>query len=241
MMIIPAIDLIGGRCVRLKQGRFDDATLYGDPLAQLSEFASQGAEWVHIVDLDGARDGARRQSALIGELAEKAYVKIQCGGGVRARDDVVRLLDAGASRVVVGSMAVKDVGAVIDWIGEFGAERICCAFDGAENENGAFEVRVHGWAEGAGVTLDDAISAYDQAQLAHILVTDIARDGVLTGPNISLIAGLRKRFAKLRIQASGGVSSLEDLAALRAARADAVIVGRALYEKRFTLEDALAG
>lgn len=107
MLIIPAIDLMNGRCVRLKQGRFDEATRYGDPLAQLAGFARAGAEWVHVVDLDGARDGARRQSRLIAELAQRAPLKIQCGGGVRSRADVETLLEASVARVVVGSTAVK--------------------------------------------------------------------------------------------------------------------------------------
>ncbi|MCB2113978.1 MAG: 1-(5-phosphoribosyl)-5-[(5-phosphoribosylamino)methylideneamino]imidazole-4-carboxamide isomerase [Parvularculaceae bacterium] len=240
MLIIPAIDLMSGRCVRLKQGRFDDATVYGDPRAQIAEFAAGGAEWIHIVDLDGARDGARRQSGLIGELAGASPSKIQCGGGVRSRDDVARLLDAGASRVVIGSMAVKNAPATAKLFDEFGAERICCAFDVAETAAGEFDVRVHGWTAGAGVSIDQAISAYQGTDLAHILVTDISRDGILAGPNVDLMASLKSKHPSIRLQASGGVAALADIGALRDARADAAIVGRAFYENRFTLEAARA-
>ncbi len=240
MLIIPAIDLMNGRCVRLKQGRFDEATRYGDPLAQLAGFARAGAEWVHVVDLDGARDGARRQSRLIAELAQRAPLKIQCGGGVRSRADVETLLEASVARVVVGSTAVKAPQSVSAWIDEFGPEKICCAFDVAAGDRG-FEVRVYGWTEGSGIDLNEAINAYGGTNLKHVLITDIARDGVLSGPNVALMKNVARRHLSLKAQASGGVSSLDDLAALRAAGADAAIIGRALYENCFTLEDALAG
>src|SRR5262249_46697912 len=129
MLIYPAIDMMDGRCVRLALGKFDDPTTYGDPSAQIWEFAATGASWVHVVDLDGARAGKPVQHALLHELARKTDVKIQCGGGVRTRADVERLLDAGAARVVVGSAALKRPDEVREWIAAFGIERVCCAFD----------------------------------------------------------------------------------------------------------------
>jgi phosphoribosylformimino-5-aminoimidazole carboxamide ribotide isomerase len=239
MLILPAIDLMDGTCVRLSQGRFDAATEYGDPFAQLAVFASAGAEWAHIVDLDGARLGRPAQHDLIGRLAQTTDMRIQCGGGVREKAHVASLLDAGAARVVVGSTAVCDPGEVRDWIAEFGAERICCAFD-VRRAGEIYQVVTHGWSESGGVTLRDALELYPDGGLRHVLATDISRDGVLSGPNVDLVRSIASARPDLRVQASGGVAALDDLAALRAAGAAAVITGRALYERRFSLEDALA-
>lgn len=239
MLIYPAIDMMGGKCVRLALGKFDDATTYGDPRAQLETFAVKGATWVHVVDLDGAREGKPMQHAALGDLARRSGVRIQCGGGVRERDDVARLLDAGVARVVVGSAAVRWPNAVREWIAEFGVERVCCAFD-ARPVGDDFEVVVHGWVEGGGVSLRAAVDRYGAGALTHVLVTDVSRDGVLTGANAPLMRALVQARSDLAFQASGGVASLDDLKALQATGAAGAIVGRALYEKRFTLEDALA-
>lgn len=239
MLIYPAIDLMRGRCVRLSQGRFEDATLYGDPVAQIASFEQAGAQWAHVVDLDGARSGGAKQTGLIARLAASGAVKIQSGGGVRARADVMRLLDAGVSRVVVGSAAVKTPDQVAQWIAQFGAEKICCAFDVAASDGERYEVRVEGWMKGSGVSLDAALQALVGRGLRHALITDIARDGVLAGPNLALTQSVRRRFPDIALQASGGVASLDDLAALKETGASGAIVGRALYEKKFTLEEAL--
>jgi phosphoribosylformimino-5-aminoimidazole carboxamide ribotide isomerase len=240
VLILPAIDLKGGSCVRLVQGRFDAVTEYGDPFAQMRAFAAAGAEWVHVVDLDGARVGRPVQHDLMGRLAHEAGLNVQCGGGVRERRHVAALLDAGAARVVVGSAAIRRPEEVRDWIGEFGLERVCCAFD-VRAAGDVFEVAVNGWSRSGGATLNDALRSYPKGALEHVLITDIARDGVLSGPNAELIRTVGATRKDLRVQASGGVASLADLAELRAAGAAAAIVGRALYERRFSLEDALAG
>jgi len=239
MLIFPAIDMMGGKCVRLSLGKFDDATTYGDPAAQLAEFTAKGATWVHVVDLDGARQGKPVQHSALRALARQTDVKIQCGGGVRVREDVERLLDAGVARVVVGSAALKRPDDVRDWIAAFGAEHICCAFD-VRPMRGDFEVVVHGWAEDGGATLSTALGRYPTDSLKHVLATDVSRDGVLSGPNLALMSSLAHARPDFAVQASGGVSSLDDLRALQETGAAAAIVGRALYEKRFTLEDALA-
>jgi len=242
MLILPAIDLQGGRCVRLRQGRFDEATIYHeDPFAQLEAFAAAGAEWVHVVDLDGAQAGAPVQHALLSDLARVSSAKLQTGGGVRGVDAVTRLLDHGVARVVIGSSAARAPEMVRTWLDRFGVERICCAFDLRRSEDGAFEVALDGWSDGGGLTIADALALYPPDQLKHVLVTDISRDGVLTGPNLPLIAELVALRPDLHVQASGGVASLADLAALRNAGASAAIIGRALYERCFSLEDALAG
>lgn len=239
MLIIPAIDLQNGKCVRLAQGRFEDVTHYGDPLPQLAAFAGAGARWVHIVDLDGARLGQPAQHDAIGRLAANGAVLIQSGGGVRERAHVEALLAAGVSRVVIGSAAIRRPEDVRAWIADLGVERICCAFDVREAD-GAFEVVVDGWTKGGGVSLEHALDFYPPGVLKHILVTDVSRDGVLTGPNVALMRMLARLRPDLKVQASGGVATLDDLVQLRATGADAAIVGRALYEKRFSLEAALA-
>lgn len=240
MLIVPAIDLIEGRCVRLLHGRFDQATRYGDPLQQIEAFARARAEWIHIVDLDGAKAGAPRQGALIAELASATDVKIQSGGGVRTRDDIERLLGSAVARVVIGSAAARDPALARAWLAEFGAEKLCCAFDVRRTEAG-YEVAANAWREGAGVLLSDLLDKFAPDQLTNVLITDISRDGAMTGPNLELIADIVAAHPHLKVQASGGVSSLADLAALRKTGAAAAIVGRALYEGAFTLEAALAG
>lgn len=239
MLIIPAIDLQNGACVRLVQGRFEDSTQYGDPLLQLTAFADAGARWVHIVDLDGARLRQPAQHDVIGRLALTGGVLIQSGGGVRERAHVEALLEAGVARVVIGSAAVRRPDDVRQWIRDLGPDRICCAFDVREAENG-FEVVVDGWTKGGGVSLERALDFYPVGALKHILVTDVSRDGILTGPNVALMRKIATQRPDLNVQASGGVATLDDLAQLRATGAAAAIVGRALYEKRFTLEAAFA-
>lgn len=240
MLIMPAIDLLDGACVRLALGRFDAATKYNDdPLEQAAAFAAAGAEWVHVVDLDGARDGRPRQHATLRRIARNSKIKIQCGGGVRQWGDVSALLDAGVARVVVGSAAVERADEVRHWMESFGVERICCAFDVRPGE-GTFEVTVRGWTASAGLLLQQALDRYPPGALRHVLVTDVSRDGVLSGANVALAAQIRDMRPDLQLQASGGIAALADIAALREAGAGAAIVGRALYEGRFSLEDALA-
>lgn len=239
MLIIPAIDLREGACVRLLQGRFDAVTDYGDPFAQLRAFADAGAEWVHVVDLDGARLGRPAQYELVARMARETNLKVQCGGGVRSRENVETLLEGGVARVVVGSVAVRDPDVVGAWIADFGSDCICAAFDVRAAGEG-WEVAADGWVSGSGVSLENVLACYPSGGLRHILVTDISRDGALSGPNADLMRWVCGARPDLALQASGGVSRLEDLGVLREAGASAAIVGRALYEKRFTLEDALA-
>lgn len=239
MLILPAIDLKDGQCVRLAQGRFDAATCYGDPFERLRSFAEAGAEWVHIVDLDGARAKAPVQHKLVARLIAETGLRVQCGGGVRTREHIERLLDVGVARVVVGSVAVRDPASVHDWIVTLGSQAICGAFDVRAVEDD-WEVAADGWAAGAGVSLSGALARFSPGSLSNILVTDISRDGALTGPNVLLMQAIRTERPDLALQASGGVSKLEDLVALKAAGASAAIVGKALYEGRFTLEAALA-
>lgn len=234
MIILPAMDLMGGRVVRLRQGRFDESTFYEpSPAEALAAFAAAGAEWAHVVDLDGTRAGAPAQHALIAELARATPLRLQVGGGVRSREHVVRLLDAGVARIVVGSLAVREPELVRDWIAEFGADRLTLALDvrlvGCEPQ-----VAVSGWAEDSGLSLWEVANRFPDAR--HLLLTDIGRDGEMKGPNFDLLDEAVDRLPHLAVQASGGVSSIEDLQRLRTAGA---IVGKALWEGHIDLEEAV--
>lgn len=235
MIIYPAVDLMGGRVVRLKQGRFDSSTVYSDdPAAALRTFRDAGSEWAHIVDLDGAREQIPVQHELIRCLARSAGLKLQVGGGFRTRDQIAAMLDSGVARVVIGSLAVKEPELVSRWLSEFGPERLTLSVDVRMSE-GAPVVAVSGWAEPSELALWDVASLYPEAQ--HLLLTDIGRDGMLAGPNFDLLDEAIERLPGLRIQASGGVSSIADLERLRT---DGAIVGKAIWEGRVTIEEALS-
>lgn len=239
MIVYPAIDLINGECVRLSQGRFDLVTRYDpDPFARLEVFNSESAEWIHIVDLDGAKAGKPQQHALIGKLARASKAKIQTGGGVRTREDVKALLNEGVSAVVVGSAAAKDPKMVRDWIAEFGKDKITLALDVLPKDDD-FDVALHGWVEGSGLSLWQVLDEYPVGVAQRILVTDVSRDGMLMGPNMALMKALRAKRPDLEIQASGGVRSVDDLYDLVAIGVHGAIVGKAIYEGLVDLKVAL--
>ena len=234
MIILPAMDLIGGKAVRLQQGRFDAVTTYPtQPLDALRQFAAAGANWAHIVDLDGAKAGRPVQADLICELAGSAPLSLQVAGGYRDRDQIARVMDAGVARVVIGSLAVKRPELVRKWIADFGPDRITLSLD-VRVIDGVPMVAIAGWTEDSGVSLWDVAGRLLNAR--HLLVTDIGRDGMLKGPNFDLYEEIAERLPDLKVQASGGVSSLADLERLRT---DGAIVGKALWEGRFALEEAL--
>ncbi|QPQ54334.1 1-(5-phosphoribosyl)-5-[(5-phosphoribosylamino)methylideneamino] imidazole-4-carboxamide isomerase [Allosphingosinicella flava] len=238
MILYPAMDLMGGRCVRLAQGRFDDATTYsGDPGEALRRFADGGAGWAHVVDLDGARDGGPSQHALLLQLAATAPLRLQVAGGFRTADQVRRAIDAGAARVVIGSLAVKQPDTVRDLIDRFGPDRITLAVD-VNIVDGVPVAAVAGWTEASGVSLWDVCALYPAAR--HLLVTDIGRDGMMSGPNALLIAEIVARFPGLSVQASGGVSGIEDVRTLARTGAAGAIVGKALWEGRIDLAEAVS-
>lgn len=240
-MIIPAIDLIDGRVVRLHQGDYSAERSYGDdPLARLQAYEKVGAKLLHVVDLTGAKDPKARQIPLLKELLRGLNTPVQTGGGVRTEGDVRALLDAGASRVVVGSTAVKSPNEVFQWMKTFGADRIVLALDIRIDPLGTCRIAVSGWQEDSGVTIEDLMRAYEPVGLRHVLTTDISRDGTLAGPNCELYADLAKEFPNIQFQASGGIGGLEDIRAVAQTGAVGVIVGRALLEGRFTAEEAMA-
>ncbi len=235
MNIYPAMDLMGGAAVRLSQGRFDGATTYDPrPADALRKFADEGAEWAHIVDLDGARAREPVQHGLIAKLAASTPLRLQVGGGFRTLEQIDAMLQAGAERVIVGSLAVKDPDLVNDWIAEVSAERIVLSVD-VRMIAGAPIVAVSGWTENSNATLWEVAARFPAAR--HLLLTDIGRDGMLAGPNFELLDEAVERLPRMRIQASGGISSIEDL---RHLRTDGAIVGKALWEGRLSLKEALS-
>lgn len=239
MIVYPAIDLRDGVCVRLMHGRFDQVTRYDDnPAARLAGFAASGATWAHIVDLDGAEAGRAVQHGLIGELAKAVDIRIQSGGGVRTADDVAALIDAGVARVVVGSLAVSQPETVADWLRRFGPDRITLAID-VKADGDRYVPALKGWTQAAEVDLWAALDRYPPSLARHLLVTDVGRDGALTGPNLDLLGQIVRRRPDLAVQASGGVAALSDLNEAAAIGCDGAIIGRALYEGRFTVDQAV--
>jgi len=239
--VYPALDIRNGQVVRLLQGDYAQQTTYGDdPLPRAQAFAAAGARWMHLVDLDAARAGGYTLAPLLARIASTTALKVQTGGGVRGREDVARILDAGASRVVIGSLAVREPAQVLAWLQEFGAERLTIALDTRQGDDGVWRLPVHGWTETADVTLDELAVRYAQAGMKHLLCTDIARDGMLSGPNLELYAHLSRLLPGVAVQASGGVRDVADVAAARAAGCAGAVLGKALLEGRLQLQEALA-
>jgi phosphoribosylformimino-5-aminoimidazole carboxamide ribotide isomerase len=236
--VIPAIDLRGGRVVRLKQGDYAQQTTYAaDPRELAQRYADAGARWLHLVDLDGARSGNLENLAVIQAIAGSG-MQIQAGGGVRGEDDVQRLFDAGVRRVVLGSVAIRDPELVAGWLAKHGAERLTIALD-TRHIDGCWTLPSAGWTESETRTLDELAPWYAARGAHHLLCTDIERDGMLAGFNLDLYRHLASSVPLLAVQASGGVRSLDDIRAAREAGAQSVILGRALLEGRFTVEEAL--
>lgn len=238
MLLIPAIDLRGGRCVRLYQGNFAAETRYEySPRQLLEKYRALGASWVHVVDLDGARDGVLANREVIVDLAARQGVKLQVGGGIRSGEIIEDLISSGVERVVIGSAAVERPDEVIEWMSRFGADRICLALDVRHDGNGEPQVRTRGWKSGAAISLWDALGLYPAAAVRHALCTDIERDGALTGPNLELYRDALLRFPRIAWQASGGVRDAADLEALDRIGAAAAVSGKALLEERIRPEE----
>lgn len=239
-MIIPAIDLIDGKVVRLYQGDYGQQTTFDlSPLAQLQSYQDQGANWLHIVDLTGAKEPAKRQTALIAKLTAGLSANIQVGGGIRTEEQVAELLSLGVKRVVIGSLAVKEPELVKGWFNKFGSEAICLALDVNINQSGEKIVAVSGWQSGGGKSLESIVEDFSQVGLKHALVTDISRDGTLTGANTALYRELSCRYPNIAWQASGGIATLEDVAAVRDSGAAGIIIGKALLINQFNVAEAI--
>lgn len=236
MDLYPAIDLLGGRCVRLYQGDYDRSTVYGDdPVAQAKAFEAEGAPWVHVVDLDAARTGEPRNREVVAAIAGALDVPVQTGGGVRTEAAARALFDAGVARVVLGTAALEDP----DLVRRLAAEHpVAVGLDARGSE-----VAVRGWLEGSGADVLDLAVAFEDAGVAALVVTEISRDGTLEGPDLD---GLSRVLAATTVPviASGGIGTLDDISALAGLSVNGrtlsgAITGRAVYEGAFTVADAV--
>lgn len=240
MKLMPAIDLLDGHCVRLLHGDFDQVTCYPvRPRELAQDYADAGAQWLHVVDLAASRDGVDADTSALFELLAKASQSVQTGGGVRHANDISKRLNAGAERVVIGSVCVTHSSRFLRWLKHFGAEKMVAALDIRIDDKGVPWPRIYGWT-GQGeydmwVLLDKLVAG----GLCHLLCTDISRDGALNGPNLDLYSDIKRRYPQLQLQASGGVSSVFDIEQLKTTGAAAVITGKALLDKRFSVADAL--
>lgn len=233
--IIPAIDLRDGRCVRLEQGRFDTSRVFREnPLEVAREYARQGAEYLHLVDLDAAQGEGSNNTAAIETIAGELSMTVQAGGGIRGRDQVNQLLGAGAARVVIGSLAVREAEQVKRWLGELGSDAIVLALDVSSGTDPM--VQIHGWQTATNLSLWQALDDYVPLGLTHLLCTDIERDGMQSGPNVELYRRIMTRYPTLQLQGSGGVRDRADVDALGDAGVPFAISGRALLEGTLELK-----
>lgn len=240
MIVFPAIDLLNGQGVRLTRGAFDAVTVYeAEPIAAAQRYAAAGAKWLHIVDLNGARAGAPIQAGLVRQIAKQSGLRIQAGGGVRDLLAAKTLLDHGVERIVIGSLAVTEPDMALSILAGLGAERVVLAADLLWQAGGQSQLLTQAWQSFASVEIFALIRTYVDAGLRYLLSTDVNKDGMLTGASLDLYGELRRQFPGLQIIASGGVAELTEIPRLRAIGVHGVVVGKALYEGRFSLEDAL--
>ena len=233
MRIIPAIDIIDGKCVRLVQGDYTQKTVYNEnPLDVARSFEDAGLTHLHLVDLDGAKAGKVVSWQVIETVTRGTSLKVDFGGGIKTTDEVKRLIDIGISQVNLGSIAVKEPEKITEWIQQFGADKIILSAD-VKNEM----ISIDGWQQNSTINIVSFLRGYIQRGIEHVTCTDISTDGMLTGPNIELYKKVLLSFPQLHLIASGGVSSLEDLYELKQIGADGVIVGKAIYEGKIALAD----
>ena len=235
MQVIPAIDLLNGQCVRLHKGAYDEVTVYNEsPLGQAQDFKKAGFSHIHIVDLNGAKEGYFVNLPHIRQVIKELGISVQTGGGIRTFKDAEYLLEQGLSKVICSSMAVKNEPDWLRLLKEYPDRTIL----GMDLKDG--KIAYGGWLETASESVDSFVSRMIDHGLQEILCTDISKDGTLSGPNLDLYVELKSKFPAIRLIASGGVSSLEDLKKLEAENIDAVVVGKAYYEKRITLQQMKA-
>lgn len=230
--IIPAIDIIDGACVRLRQGRYEDKTVYDtDPLRVAKKFESAGLKRLHCVDLDGARSGHAVNTDTIRAICNNTNLRVDVGGGIKTDADIRKIFASGAAQITAGSIAVQDPGRVVQWLKTFGAERIIL---GADFRKG--RISVSGWQEDTSLDLMDFLDDYISRGIRTVISTDISRDGMLAGSAEKTYARIKERYPGIYLIASGGVSAMQDIRRLDELDIDAVIVGKALYEGHISLD-----
>ncbi|MBR1810821.1 MAG: 1-(5-phosphoribosyl)-5-[Clostridia bacterium] len=232
MILFPATDIIGGKAVRLVKGDYAQMTVYGDPLAFAQRFQSDGAQWLHAVDLEGARDGGTPNFDTVKRIVENTSLKVEIGGGIRDMNTVEKYISAGVARVVIGTAAVTDPAFLAQAIRAFG-EKIAV---GADIRDG--NVSIKGWLEDSGVSCDDFFARLEAAGVKTVICTDISKDGLLAGTNIELYKDLSSKFS-IDITASGGISTLGDVKTLSEMRLYGAILGKALYTGNIDLKDVI--
>lgn len=230
IQIIPAIDLIDGRCVRLSQGDYDTKKEYGDPVEMALRMEDMGVRRLHLVDLDGAKSRHVVNDRVLRDICRRTSLTVDFGGGIKTEDDLEKVFDAGAAMATAGSIAVTDPDSVGLWIEKYGAERIVL---GADVRDG--KISINGWKEDSALELMPFLEGYRKQGLQHVLCTDISKDGMLQGPNTALYKSIMAQWPDCRLIASGGVSSKEDIRALDEAGIPAVVFGKAIYEGRIDL------
>lgn len=236
--LIPALDLINGKVVRLYKGDYAKVQNYDyDALAKCKEYENAGAKWIHLVDLDGAKEPKKRQIKLIQMLCQNVKINIQVGGGIRTLDEVKALLDAGANRVVIGSLAIHNPELCVQILRQIPAHHICFALDVIPKDS-EFIVAVNAWQQESDKKLLEVLEFYAQHGLEHILCTDISKDGTMSGANLRLYQLLNHIFPHIEIQASGGVNSLSDLQNLKGI-CSGIIVGKALLDNVFSVKEGI--
>lgn len=239
--IYPAIDVCRGHVVRLRQGDYAQETRYAkDPVELARRYAAAGATWLHLIDLDAARDGGYRLASLLREIRRTTTLRVQTGGGVRSGDDLEDILDAGADRVVVGTVASTDPPRVAAWIERFGPERIVVALDARRDVNDVAHVPAYGWTAAAAPAFDALLAFYCRTRLRHLLCTAIERDGTLLGPDLDFYAAIRTAAPEIALQASGGIRDINDIRAAFALGCAGIVIGKALLETPMTLGEVLA-
>lgn len=231
--LIPAIDIIDGKCVRLSQGDYSTQKVYNEnPVEVAKEFEAHGIRRLHVVDLDGAASHHVVNYRVLEQIASRTSLIIDFGGGIKTDEDLVIAFDNGAQMVTLGSVAVKNPGLFKKWLGQYGSEKIILGADVKENR-----ISVNGWKEESRQELIPFLKDYTQAGISKVLCTDISRDGMLQGPSVELYRQVLKEFPDIHLIASGGVSCLQDILDLETAKVPAVVFGKALYEGRITLKE----
>lgn len=238
MIIIPSIDIQNGNCVRLTQGDFARVSQYSlDPADIAARFSDTGASVLHIVDLDGAKSGTITQIDCIKSIRKSFKQVIQVGGGIRSENDIDTLLKLGIDRVVIGSSAVLSKESTTEWLKKYGSGVIVLALDFCFND-GIPYVAIKGWQEKTNRAVWDVWESYPT--LEHLLCTDISKDGIQLGPNFQFYEEIKAKYPEIKVQASGGVSSVQDILELKSLQVDSAIIGKALYEGQLDLKEAIA-
>lgn len=239
-MIIPAFDIINHQVVRLYQGNYCKKTHYNINLYDcLKEYNKQGVKIIHLVDLDGAKDSTKRQLQFLKDIISYKIISLQIGGGIRTEEDINTLLMLGVKRVVIGSVAIQRKKIIKKWLSAYGIDSIVLALDVHVNDYNHKKIAINGWQKKTDISLEEILNFFSYTELKHVLCTDISRDGTLAGPNIKLYEEICKNFKHIHFQASGGISTYNDINLLKKSGVKSIIIGRSLLEKKITIQEAL--